>query len=415
MEYEKLSLLNFLKIRGKNIFETAEEFYKYVEEVKQRGHYYYRRISYSGSGPKMLVKDFYTGEMKEMLNFAGNDYLNLTRHPETIKAGREALEKYGTGAGSVPLLGGTLDIHVELEEKTAEFKSCEDSIIYTSGFGSNLGTLLAILKKDDIAILDQFVHASIADGCKSTNVRYFLHSDMKSLKNILKESRGKYKTIMVGVDGVYSMDGDIAPLPEIYELTKKYGAFLFVDDAHASGVIGETGKGTAEHHKMEGKIDIIAGTFSKGLGVVGGFIASTKELIEYLHFYSRAYMFSTAMTPQAAGSLIKALELVVSESERRKKLWENITYLRKKLLDLGFNLGNSETAIFPIIIGDDIKVKEIVKYLHQNNLYVNLVLFPAVPKTLSRIRISIMCQHSFEDLDNLVFHLEKAGKDTGVI
>ncbi|MDD3627675.1 MAG: aminotransferase class I/II-fold pyridoxal phosphate-dependent enzyme [bacterium] len=415
MEYEKLSMLNFLRIKGKNIFETAKEFYKFTEETRKREHYYYRRVSYSGSGPKMMVKDIYTNEMKEMLNFAGNDYLNLTRHPETIKAGKEALEKYGTGAGSVPLLGGTLDIHVELEKKIAQFKACEDSIIYTSGFGSNLGTLLAILKKDDIAILDQFVHASIADGCKSTNVRYFLHSDMDSLEHILKESKGKYNTIMVGVDGVYSMDGDIAPLPEIYELTKKYGAFLFVDDAHATGVIGKTGRGTAEYHNMDGKVDMIAGTFSKGLGVVGGFIASTKEMIEYLHFYSRAYMFSTAMTPQAAGSLIKALELVVSDSNTRNKLWDNIHYLRKKLLDLGFNLGNSETAIFPIIIGDDIKVKEMVRYLHKNDLYVNLVLFPAVPKSLSRIRISIMAQHAFEDLDTLVFHLEKIGKETGVI
>ncbi|MCK4666443.1 aminotransferase class I/II-fold pyridoxal phosphate-dependent enzyme [Candidatus Dependentiae bacterium] len=415
MEYEKTSMLNFLKVKGKDIFETAKEFYNFTLEVKEHEHYFYRRISYNGSAPRMLVLDIYTNEKKEMLNFAGNDYLNLTRHPRTIKAGREALEKYGTGAGSVPLLGGTFDIHVELEKKIAKFKGCEDSIIYTSGFGSNLGSLLALLKKNDLALLDQFVHASIVDGCKSTNIKYFLHSDMNSLETILKKSKGNYETILVGVDGVYSMDGDIAPLPEILELTKKYGAYLFVDDAHATGVIGKNGKGTAEYHNLEGKIDIVAGTFSKGLGVVGGFFGSNKELIEYLHFFSRAYMFSTAMTPQAAGSLLEGLDVIIDEPERRNKLWENIRYLGEKLRNLGFNLGFSETAIFPIIIGDHLIVKEIVSYLHKNNIYVNLVLFPAVPRALSRIRISIMQGHSIDDLDQLIFHLETIGRKLGVI
>ncbi|HOM43990.1 MAG TPA: aminotransferase class I/II-fold pyridoxal phosphate-dependent enzyme, partial [Bacillota bacterium] len=372
MDSRNHSLADFFGVDA-DITGRAKMFGEYLKDIREKRHLQYRRISTDGSGPVMKVVDHYTGKIKEMVYLASNDYLNLTKHPRTIAAGREALEKYGSGAGSVPLLGGTLDIHIELEKKIAKFKGCEDSIIYTSGFGSNCGSLLSILQEKDIAILDTYVHASIIDGCKSTNIRFFRHNDMNSLERVLQRVKDKYRTKLIAVDGVYSMDGDIAPLDRIVELAKTHGAYVMVDEAHATGVIGDTGRGTPQHHKIEGKVDIVAGTLSKALGGVGGFIAANSELVELLRYYSRPYIFSTAMTPQVAGSLLAAIDVIEEEPEHRERLWENIRYFRSNLTALGFDLGNSETAIFPIIIGNDLKVKEICRRLHELDIYVNPV------------------------------------------
>nr|MBP7073691.1 aminotransferase class I/II-fold pyridoxal phosphate-dependent enzyme [Clostridia bacterium] len=408
------SLADFFDVDA-DITGRAKMFGEYLKDIREKRHLQYRRISTDGSGPVMKVVDHYTGKIKEMVYLASNDYLNLTKHPRTIAAGRKALEKYGSGAGSVPLLGGTLDIHIELEKKIAKFKGCEDSIIYTSGFGSNCGSLLSILQEKDIAILDTYVHASIIDGCKSTNIRFFRHNDMNSLERVLQRVKDKYRTKLIAVDGVYSMDGDIAPLDRIAELAKTHGAYVMVDEAHATGVIGDTGRGTPQHHKIEGKVDIVAGTLSKALGGVGGFIAANSELVELLRYYSRPYIFSTAMTPQVAGSLLAAIDVIEEEPEHRERLWENIRYFRSNLTALGFDLGNSETAIFPIIIGNDLKVKEICRRLHELDIYANPVMYPAVPKRLSRIRMSLMSAHTKEHLDKALDALETAGREYGVI
>ncbi len=415
MDSSKYSLRDFMYIPNADIMEKASIFQDYTNDIKKKRHYQYRRVSLNGSGPTMEVVDNYTGKVKEMIYMASNDYLNLTRHPRVVSAGQSALLKYGTGAGSVPLLGGTLDIHCQLEKDIAAFKGCEDAIIYTSGFGSNCNTLLALLGKQDIAILDQFVHASIVDGCSGTNVRYFRHNKMEALEKILAQVKDKYVTKLVVVDGVYSMDGDIAPLDKIVELAHQYGAYVMVDEAHATGVIGKNGRGTPEHFSLENKVDIVAGTFSKGLGSVGGFIASNSKLIEYLRFYSRGYMFSTAMTPQTAGSLCEALKVIVEEPNLREKLWNNIRYFRDNLLSLGFNLGNAETAIFPIIIGDDWKVKEMGRRLDEIGIYVNPVFYPAVSRKLSRIRISLMAQHTKAQLDTVLNALEDLGREYNII
>lgn len=413
--YKDVSLYNFLDVQDADMMQRAKLFNEFSENSIKANHYAYRRISLDGSGPVMNVLDLHTGKPKEMIYMASNDYLNLTRHPRTIKAGIEAVEKYGTGAGSVPLLGGTLDIHVELERKIAKFKSCEDSIIFTSGYGSNTGVLSALMRDSDIAILDRLVHASIIDGCKGTNVKYFRHNDLSSLERILQNVKNEYRTKLVVIDGVYSMDGDIAPLDEIVELAHSYGAYVMVDEAHASGVIGQNGRGTPEHFNIEGKVDIVAGTLSKALGAVGGFVATSKELVELLHFYSRSYMFSTAMTPQVAGSLIEAINVIEEEPNLRQDLWNNINYFRKNLLELGFDLGNSETAIFPIIIGDDYKVKEACRMLHEMGIYVNSVLYPAVPRKLSRLRLSLMSAHTKEHLDMVTNSLEYVCKKLEII
>lgn len=414
-DFKEANLADFLDLEKVDIFERATIFNEYAQHTRQMKHDYYRRVSLDGSLPVMNIHDQYTGMPKEMIYLASNDYLNLTKHPRTIAAGRAALEKYGAGAGSVPLLGGTTDLHIGLERKIAKFKGCQDAIIYSSGYGANSGSLLGLLQDKDIAILDRLVHASIVDGCKGTNVKCFRHNDLKSLEQILDRSKNQYRTKLVIVDGVYSMDGDIAPLDKLVELTKAYGAYLMIDEAHASGVIGQNGRGTPEYFNLEGKIDIVSGTFSKALGGVGGYVAANHELVELLHFYSRSYMFSTALTPQVVGSLIEALDVVETEPEIREKLWWNINYFKENLLNLGFDIGNSQTAIFPIIIGDAFKVKEACRMLHERGIYVNLVLYPAVPKRLSRLRMSLMATHTKEHLDKALAELEYVGKKLAII
>lgn len=409
----KYSLADFINKGDMGIDEITKNFYEYYKDCHELKHLNYKRVSLDGSGPVMRVVDPWTKEEKKMIYFASNDYLNLTKHPRTIAAGMKALEKYGAGAGSVPLLGGTLDIHMELEKRIAEFKGCESAIIFTNGFGSNAGTVSALLGDSGVAILDMLVHASIIDGCMRKNIEFFKHNDMNSLEKVLKTVEHKHKTKIVIVDGVYSMDGDIAHLDKIVELAHSHGALVMVDEAHATGVLGKMGRGTPEHFGIEGRVDIVAGTFSKAVGVVGGFIASTKEIITYLNFYARSYMFSTAQTPQTTASIIEALNVIEEEPELREKLWSNIDYFRSGLKSIGVNTGNSETAIFPIIVGNDLKVKDMCKDLHEAGIYVNPVLYPAVPKRLARLRFSLMATHEREHLDkalNVVEYLAEKYK-----
>ncbi len=415
IDFTQYSLADFYDIADLDMLQRAKAFHEYLKDIHKNHHTHYRRVSLSGSGPTMRVADPYTGKEKEMIYMASNDYLNLTKHPKTIEAGKKALEKYGSGAGSVPLLGGTLDIHIALEKKVAAFKGCESAIIYTNGFGSNVGSISALLREGDVAVLDMLVHASIIDGCKGTHVEHFRHNNMKSLEKVLQKCQKKYRTKMVIIDGVYSMDGDISKLDKIVEIAHHYGAYVMVDEAHATGVIGQKGRGTPEYFNIEGKVDIVAGTFSKALGTVGGFVAGRKEIIEYLQYYSRPYMFSTAQTPQTAASLIEAMNIIENEPVLRKNLWDNIRYFRKNLLSLGFNLGNSETAIFPIIIGDDVKVRELCRELHEADIYVNAVQYPAVSRRLSRIRMSLMCNHTRQHLDTVLNALEHLGKKYNIM
>lgn len=416
IDFDNASLFDFLDIPNADIFKRAEIFGEYVNHTIDLRHDYYRRISLVGAEPVMTIFDKYSMRPKEMIYMASNDYLNLTKHPKTIQAGIDALKKYGTGSGSVPLLGGTFDIHIELEKKIATFKGCEDALLYTSGYGANAGSLLGLLQENDIAILDRLVHASIIGGCGRTNVKFFKHNDLNSLERVLTNcKKDKYRTKLVVVDGVYSMDGDIAPLDKIVELAHSNDAYVMVDEAHATGVIGHNGRGTPEYFNIEGKVDIVSGTFSKALGCVGGFVAANAELIELLHFYSRNYMFSAAPTPQVVGSLLAAIEIIETEPEIRHKLWDNIHYFKWNLQKLGFNIGNSTTAIFPIIIGDDYKVKEACRMLHERGIYANLVLYPAVPRKLSRLRLSLMATHTREHLDKTLEVLEYIGRKLDII
>lgn len=398
-----------------DIMGRANEFTQFLAQMHEDKHLNYKRISFNGSAPTRTVWDAHTKSKKEMIYLASNDYLNLSNHPKVINAGIDAIKKYGAGAGSVPLLGGSTDLHKKLEDKIAGFKGCESAVIYTSGYGSNASSIMSMLDEKDIAIVDMLAHASLIDGCKNTNIKYFKHNDPKSLDNVLSLVKDKYRTKLVIIDGVYSMDGDIAKLDVLLDITHQHGAYLMVDEAHATGVIGDKGRGTPEYYNLSGKVDIVSGTFSKAIGCVGGFVASNKELINLLNYYSRGNMFSTAMTPQSVGSIIAALDVIENEPERRNKLWRNIVYFRNSLQELGFNIGNSQTAIFPIIIGDDFITSEMCRELHEMNIYVNPVLYPAVSKRLARIRMSLMAEHTKEQLNFVLDALESLGKKYNIL
>ncbi len=389
-----------------------------MDEMAAHQFHHWGRILSSPSERRVIILDRYTNQPREMIMMASNNYLGLTTHPAVIEAARKALEKYGAGAGSVPLLGGTLDLHKELEYKLARMKGCEDAVIFTSGYSSNVGCVSALVRKGDVAVNDRLNHASIIDGCRLSGgeLRTFKHNDPESLEKVLQscEAQGFMGKLVI-VDGVFSMDGDITNLPAIKKIADRYGARLMIDEAHATGVIGENGRGTPEHFKMEGEIDLVAGTLSKALAVVGGFVASSKEVVNYLRFYARSHMFSTALPPAAAGALIAGIDVIQNEPELRAKLWRNIRYMLANLRRMGFNLGNAETAIIPIIVGDETKLKLISREVHQAGIFVNPVYYPAVPKKLSRLRLSLMATHTQEDLDDTLAVLEKVGKKYGLI
>ncbi len=402
---------------SKDIFAKTLPFYGFMQDITEKQYNHWSRELVGPSANRVMIHDKYTGSVREMIMMASNNYLGLTTHPKVVKAGMEAQRDYGAGAGSVPLLAGTNDIHRELELKLAKFKGCEDAMIFTSGYSSNVGIVSALVRETDVALNDRLNHASIIDGCRLSggSLRAFRHNDMESLEKALAHCRKKYDGILLVVDGVFSMDGDIADLPKIKELADEYGARVMIDEAHASGVLGSNGRGTPEHFGMEGEIDIVAGTLSKALGVVGGFVASSKEVINYLRFYARSNMFSTAMTPAAAGSLVAALDVIQTEPELRERLWYNIRYMIDNLKALGLDLGNAETAIIPIIIPDEDVLRDVSRYVHSAGVFVNPVYYPAVPKGLSRLRLSLMATHTQEDLDTTLGVIEDAVRKYGVI
>lgn len=418
IDSKSLSLMDFLGTsRHENLTleQRFNEMNEFIEDGIRCHHYLYQRVSLDGSGPRIRLKDQYSDGIINTLNFATNDYLNLTKHPDVVSAAAEATKRYGVGAGSVPMLAGTTDLHKTLAERISALKGCEDALLFTSGFGMNYGVLSALLKKNDLAILDCFVHASILDGCKHTNSRMFRHNDLKSLERVLVKTQGQYVNRIVVVDGVYSMDGDIAPLREITEMAHCYGALVMVDDAHATGVIGVNGGGTPSHCGVQGQVDIVAGTFSKGLGAVGGFVAGSKLFIRYLSLACRAFMFSTAMPPAIAAAAIKSLDVMQSQPELHKKLWNNIRQFRDGLLSMKLNIGKAETAILPVILGDDLMVKDVCYELHRRGIYVNPVFFPAVPKKLARLRFSITNGFDGQDLSYALSVLEECLRGKGAL
>jgi len=411
------SLADYYQWEDDDVFGKARAFSTYLASMRARQHDLYRRTLVSGSGHRVHIRDPFTGQVREMIMMASNNYLGLTSHPRVVEAAVRAIREYGAGAGSVPLLAGTLAIHRELEERLAAFKGCEDAMIFAAGYAGNLGALAGLLRPGDLVVNDILNHASIVDGCRMSGAtsKVFPHLDLRALERILQRAQGQFRGKMVVVDGVFSMDGDIAPLPELIAICRRHGARLMIDEAHATGVIGAHGRGTPEYWGVEGQVDVVFGTLSKALGGVGGFVASTREVIDYLRIFARPYMFSTALPPAVAASVLAALDVIETEPEWRERLWDNIRYLTSHLRSLGFNLGNAQTAIVPLIIGDDYKVNEMARRLHERGIFVNPVFYPAVSRKLSRVRLSLMATHTREDLDLTLDACEKVGRELGII
>ncbi len=389
-----------------------------VASLKERGVFTEQRVLDGPQLPTSVV------DGKKVVNMSSNNYLGLATHPKLKKAMIEATEKWGAGAGAVRPIIGTNRLHIELEEQLAEFKGTESCLVFVAGIAANRGTIQALLsnKQDEDAVVsDELNHASIIDGVRLTKSKRFIfkHKDMADLEAKLKEAQGA-RRIMVITDGVFSMDGDIAPLDEIAKLAKQYGAFTFVDDAHASGVLGPNGRGTVSHFVTQGKMkyedwDIQMGTLSKGLGCLGGYICGTKDLTDYLRHAARPFLFSTAHPPGVAAACIAALEVVQEEPELVEKLWDNARFFKGALKELGFDTGRSETPIAPIIVGEEAKTMEFMRRLYDAGVMGVGIVFPTVPRGAARVRTIVTATHSREELQYALDALEKIGKEMEII
>ncbi len=392
-----------------DLFEKCFSF-KEPDLVRNMGIYPYFRPICTQQGPVVKING------KEMIMLGSNSYLGLTEDPRVKEAAKRAIEKYGTGCAGSRFLNGTLDLHLQLEAELADFLGKEAVLLFSTGFQTNLGIISTLVGKGDYVIIDKSDHASIVEGCRLSmgEIKRFRHNDIAHLERVLESVDSDAGKLIV-VDGVYSMEGDIAPAPEIIELAKKYGARFMIDDAHGLGVLGETGAGTAEHFGVTEDVDIIMGTFSKSLASLGGFVASCREVIEYLKHKARALIFSASISPPNTAAALEALRILRSEPERRKALWDNTYRLQKGLRELGFDIGNTQTPVIPVYIGDDLKTFKICKALHDEGVFVNPVVPPGVPPGKSLLRLSVMATHKPEHIDFALEKLEKVGKAFGVI
>lgn len=381
-----------------------------LDTMKENGTFQELPIIESLQGSTVKMKG------KDIIQLSSNNYLGLTSHPRLQKAAEEAVKRYGAGTGSVRTIAGTFTMHDELEQKLASFKNTEAALVFQSGFTANQGILSSILTKDDIVISDELNHASIIDGIRLTKAgkKVYQHADMEDLEKILKKSMN-YRMRLIVTDGVFSMDGDIAPLPEIVRLAEQYDAFVMVDDAHASGVLGENGRGTVHHFGLDGKVHIQVGTLSKAIGVLGGYAAGSKVLIDYFKHKGRPFLFSTSHPPAVTAACIEAVNVLMEEPSLIKKLWDNTSYFKKELEKIGLPLIKSETPITPILIGDEAEACRFSNTLFELGLFAQAIVFPTVPKGKARIRTIMTAQHSKEELDKALEIIETGAKKAGLL
>jgi glycine C-acetyltransferase len=369
------------------------------------------RILETGSKPHSVV------DGKEVIMLCSNNYLNLSNHPRLIQGAIEAAKKYGAGSGSVRAIAGTMKIHMEVEKRLARFKRTEAALIYQTGFAANSGLIPQLVGESDIVISDELNHGSIIDGVRLTKAEraIYKHRDMGDLEKVLKEADKKYRRILIITDGVFSMDGDIAPMDKIVKLADEYGAMTYVDDAHGEGVIGEDGRGIGAHFHIEGKIDVEMGTFSKAFGVVGGLIAGSRDLVNYAYNKSRTWLLSGSHPPAVSGAQLAVIDVLESEPQHVKNLWENTRYFKKELQSLGFDTGNSETPITPVIVGESAKAKELSNRLFEEGVFALPIVFPMVARDKARIRTMMNAGLTKKDLDFSLEKFEKLGKQLSIL
>src|SRR5579871_214645 len=387
-----------------------------LEAWKSAGTYQRLRVLESESAAESRF------DGKEVINLASNNYLGLTTHPKLREAALEATRKFGVGSGAVRTIAGTMKIHMELEEKIARFKNVEACVVFQSGFAANAGTVSAVLGKDDFIISDALNHASIIDGARLSKAKIlvFRHKDMAHAEEQLASIKNEPGKKLLITDGVFSMDGDIGPLPALCDLAEKYGAIMMVDDAHASGVLGRNGRGTIDHFKMHGRVDIQVGTLSKAIGALGGYVCGTRELIDFLYHRARPFLFSTSHPPSVAATCIAAFDVLEQEPERMEKLWENTRFWKKELGLLGFDIGGkstpaSETPITPILIGEGGRTMEFSRELFKEGVLGTGIAFPTVPEGKARIRTIMTATHTQEELQQALEVLKSAGKRMGIL
>jgi glycine C-acetyltransferase len=382
-----------------------------VTNLREKGLFRNLRILEGCQLPKA------TFDGRVVVNLSSNNYLGLNTHPKLIEAAIRATQELGVGSGAVRTIAGTMRIHMELEETIARFKHVEASVVFQSGFTANAGTVSAILSKGDLIISDELNHASIIDGCRLSRaeIRVFPHKDLNRLEEILKETANFAGRKLVISDGVFSMDGDIAPLPRIVELAEKYGAIMMVDDAHASGVLGKNGRGTVDHFNLHGRVDIQVGTLSKALGSLGGYVCGSRNLIDFLYHRARPFLFSTSHPPAVAASCLAAFAVLEEEPVWMERLWENTRFFKSGLGRLGFDTGVSETPITPIIVGKADLAMRFSDALFAEGVFAQGIGYPTVPEARSRVRTIVTATHTREQLQFALDVLEKVGRRLGII
>jgi glycine C-acetyltransferase len=382
-----------------------------IQNLKDAGLYNRIRTLSSPQGAWLVV------DGKQVLNFCSNNYLGLANHPRLVRAAQQAVEKYGVGPAAVRTIAGTMDLHLQLEQRLANFKGVEAAISFQSGFNANLGAIPALVGKSDVIFSDELNHASIIDGSRlsgATIVRY-AHCDPQDLDRALLEHRGNYPHALVVTDGVFSMDGDIAPLDKIYEVSQKHDAILMVDDAHGEGVLGRGGRGIVDHFSLHGKVDVEVGTLSKAFGVVGGVVAGNPLVVEWLRQRGRPFLFSSAMTVPDAAACLASLDILEESTDLVDKLWENTRYFKAEMKALGFDTGKSSTPITPVMLGEAPLAQQFSRELFENGVFAMAIGFPTVPRGKARIRVMISAAHQNEDLDRGLEAFQRVGKKLGVL
>ena len=382
-----------------------------IDTLKQDGLYNRIRTIGSAQGAWLTV------DGRNVLNFCSNNYLGLANHPKIVEAAKEAMKKYGVGPAAVRSIAGTMDLHVQLEQRLARFKGAEDVITFQSGFTANLGTISALVGKEDVIFSDRLNHASIIDGCRLSGAKIvaYEHNDPSALEDAVKEHASNYRRALIVTDGVFSMDGDIAPLPELYEVAKKYDILFMVDDAHGEGVLGKGGRGIVDHFGLHGKVDIEVGTMSKAFGVVGGIVAGNKVIVEWLRQRGRPFLFSSAVTAPDAAACLAAVDLLEESTELVDRLWSNARYFKDEMKKLGFDSGVSETPITPVMLGEAPLAQQFSRELFEEGVFAMAIGFPTVPKGKARIRVMISAAHDNDDLGKGLEAFQKVGKKLGVI
>jgi len=357
-----------------------------------------------------------TFDHRSVVNLSSNNYLGLTTHPRLRARALEAVERYGVGSGSVRTIAGTMDLHMELERKLADFKKVEAVVVFQSGFTANAGTVSAILSKEDVVISDELNHASIIDGCRLSRatIKVFPHKDVDAARRIIKELPASQRRLLI-TDGVFSMDGDLGPLPALCALAEETGCIMMVDDAHASGVFGKNGRGTIDHFDMHGRVDVQVGTLSKAIGALGGYVAGNRNLIEFLYHRARPFLFSTSHPPAVAAACIAAIDVLLEEPEIMERLWANTRFFKSGLERLGFDTGISESPITPVIAGDSAKANALSDRLFEEGVFAQAIGYPTVARDKARVRTIVTATHTREDLQYALDAFQKVGKEIGLI